>query len=220
MAWVTPKDDWVAGDNVGNGDFNRIEGNIVDLDSRVDTLEADERGQFTLTLTGFTATHTVVVGYKKERALYTGGPSIVTLALPDTSFTDGDTDELGATGLPAGLRPTDFPYADCTVVEGGFKIAGRIRVNADGSIKFYTLGVFYLLGTAGDTAITNSTGETPRVGLEVTGLNATYNRDEGEKNFADVAAAINTEKYLGLNDFKNGSTKGFAAQTITYPVWP
>jgi hypothetical protein len=87
MAWVTPKDDWVAGDNVGNGDFNRIEGNIVDLDSRVDTLEADERGQFTLTLTGFTATHTVVVGYKKERALYTGGPSIVTLALPDTSFT-------------------------------------------------------------------------------------------------------------------------------------
>ena len=36
MAWVTPKTDWVAGDGIANADLNRIEGNITDLEYRVD----------------------------------------------------------------------------------------------------------------------------------------------------------------------------------------
>lgn len=35
MAYITPKVDWLATDGVANGDMNRIEGNIVDLNSRV-----------------------------------------------------------------------------------------------------------------------------------------------------------------------------------------
>jgi hypothetical protein len=31
MAWETPKTDWIAADNPGANDFNRIEGNVASL---------------------------------------------------------------------------------------------------------------------------------------------------------------------------------------------
>lgn len=33
MAWQTPKTDWKAGDVPSAGDFNRIEGNIIELNN-------------------------------------------------------------------------------------------------------------------------------------------------------------------------------------------
>jgi len=41
MAWSTPKTDWVGTDGVVYTDLNRIEANIVDLDTRTDKLETD-----------------------------------------------------------------------------------------------------------------------------------------------------------------------------------
>jgi hypothetical protein len=40
MAWETPKTDWAAGDNIGSADFNRIENNIVYVNSKSDTIES------------------------------------------------------------------------------------------------------------------------------------------------------------------------------------
>lgn len=36
MAWITPKTDWTPPDGVADSDFNRIEGNILDVKGRVD----------------------------------------------------------------------------------------------------------------------------------------------------------------------------------------
>lgn len=41
MSWSTPKTNWTEDDGVIYTDFNRIEANIVDLDTRTDTLETD-----------------------------------------------------------------------------------------------------------------------------------------------------------------------------------
>jgi len=54
MAFITPKTDWIAADGVGAADMNRIEGNEVDLDTRVTA--ASQRVTDTLIV----ATNTVV----------------------------------------------------------------------------------------------------------------------------------------------------------------
>jgi len=38
MAWQTPKTDWKAGDVPSAGDFNRIEGNIIELNNAKETI--------------------------------------------------------------------------------------------------------------------------------------------------------------------------------------
>lgn len=37
MAWINPKTNWIPADGISNTDLNRIEGNTLDLDSRVQT---------------------------------------------------------------------------------------------------------------------------------------------------------------------------------------
>lgn len=39
MAWQTPKTDWVAGDGTTDTDYNRIEGNILELYNNTATVE-------------------------------------------------------------------------------------------------------------------------------------------------------------------------------------
>jgi len=63
MSYQTPKVDWVAADNPGAGDFNRIEGNAAWLKNRANILIPTNGSSFTVNLPdGVTsATVTVVV---------------------------------------------------------------------------------------------------------------------------------------------------------------
>lgn len=45
MAWQTPKTNWKAGDVLASTDFNRIEGNILELKSEVDQAETPSGAQ-------------------------------------------------------------------------------------------------------------------------------------------------------------------------------
>lgn len=74
--------------------------------------------------------------------------SLVVLRFDGTAPLTGtsNTFEMQITNLPAAIRPTEYKFRECLVVNNDFTVSGAVGIDPDGTLQFFFMTVGPIVG--------------------------------------------------------------------------